>query len=222
MKFNRSNTLVPPVLALCALLLTTIVADAQEIGNRKAAEDALPIFLYCENDSQVNLTRLAELGDAAALYAMGIEAFFGKCVPEDRKMAMLYLSKSASTRYPPAMHWLATLLKDEEPKQTQKIFTLYRDSALLGYRRSEFDVAIYYADQNSKVHSNPDAYAWIHLCLAHDRICAGFFDEFLSHLSPADREKGKKIQDELFEKMRNVRPVTDVYRFPSSWAEPKG
>ncbi|WP_217916360.1 hypothetical protein [Duganella sp. BJB1802] len=48
------------------------------------------------------------------------------------------------------------------------------------------------------------------------------FDEFLSQLSPSDKEKGQKIQADLFEKMRSVTPVTDRYKLPDNWTAPKG
>lgn len=94
-----------------------------------------------------------------------------------------------------------------------KRFRLYLGAAERGFHKAEFNVSMYYFDQRSVMHNDPQAYAWLSQCALHDRaFCT---DEDIAavraRMNKRDMEKAEQLKVQLLEKMKAVPKFEDVF-----------
>jgi TPR repeat protein len=173
----------------------------------------------CGPEARAEVMARANAGDMKAQHLIGMQAYLGTCNKareSNRKETIFYLSKSAAQFYPPSMFHLAENLGFEENLSYQtnvKRFHLYLGAAERGFHKAEFNVAMYYFDQRSVMHNDPQAYAWLSQCALHDRAFCR--DEYIAavraRMNKQDMEKAEQLKVRLLEKMKAVPKFEDVF-----------
>lgn len=185
-------------------------AEDTQAATGQRIEQTLP--QDCSTESHIRVKTLADGGDTQAQHLMGIKAYLGACEDRDLDTATLYLSKSAAKSFPPSMFHLAGVLQLRGGTSDADLLQLFRGAAERGFAKAEMNVLLYYIDKKSKVYDIAEAYAWHSFCAPHGTFCDWpQINEALSHISKSDKERGEILKTRLFEKMKSVKEIDDIF-----------
>ena len=206
---------------LIVLLQLALLSACSSSASRSGAADkvlaasqvtAVVLPQDCSAESHMLVKERADGGDMHAQHLMGIKALYGVCDDPSLDVAIFYLSKSAKQFFPPSMFHLATALQLGGITSDGELLYLFRGAAERGFSKAEYNVVAYYLDIHSPVHDIAQGYAWHAFCAPHDFFCSmDEFDRRLSRMSKIELARGELLKAKLFEKMKTVEKMSDVF-----------
>ena len=183
--------------------LTVILAFLMTLSSSVMAQDFQKgLAAYNAGDYATTLqewTPLAEAGDEAAQYNLGIMNFNGQGVPQDYKEAVKWYRLAAEQGDADAQYNLGVMLKDGRgvPQDYKEAVKWYRLAVEQGDAKAQTNLGLMYDNGHGVLQDNAIAHMWYNIGAANGNELGGTNrDNLAKQMTPAAIEKAQAMARE--------------------------
>ena len=153
--------------------------------------------------SLIETQRMAEQGDAAAQYKLGIMYATGEGVAQDAKQAVTWYRKAAEQDNAWAQLLLGGMYSNGEgvAQDAKQAVTWYRKAAEQGLAAAQYNLGVMYTTGEGVPQDNRQAYAWLSVAFANGHSSAKQYRDLVAkRLSKSQLEDAQRLAGQYFDK----------------------